>query len=134
MSSWWFGYGAALLVLGALDGLWLGVVARDFYRQEMGDMMASSIRALPAAAFYIGYPVGLVTLALQPLPASASTALWRAALFGLVAYGVYDLTNLATLRQWSVKLALVDMAWGTLASALAGAAAWYAMQPRAAVN
>jgi uncharacterized membrane protein len=78
--------------------------------------------------------VGLVTLALQPLPPSASTALWRAALFGLVAYGAYDLTNLATLRQWSVKLALVDMAWGTLASALAGVVAWYAMQQRAAIN
>jgi uncharacterized membrane protein len=45
MRSWWFGYGAALLVMGILDGLWLGVVAKDFYRQEMGDLMAGSVRA-----------------------------------------------------------------------------------------
>ncbi len=133
MSRWWIGYGAATLVLGVLDALWLGLVARDFYRQEMGDLMADSVRLLPAAAFYLGYPVGLVTLALHPLPASASDALWRSALFGLMAYGVYDLTNLATMRQWSLELALVDMAWGALASALAGTSAWYAMQWRTTI-
>jgi uncharacterized membrane protein len=133
MSAWWLGYGAALLVMGVLDGVWLGLIARDFYRQEMGELMAPTVRALPAAAFYLAYPAGLVTLALQPMPASASSAVWRAALVGLVAYGTYDLTNLSVLRNASVKLALVDMAWGTLISAVAGAAAYFAMQ-RASVN
>jgi uncharacterized membrane protein len=133
MSAWWLGYGAALLVMGLLDGVWLGLIARDFYRQEMGELMAPTVRALPAAAFYLAYPAGLVTLALQPMPASASSAVWRAALVGLVAYGTYDLTNLSVLRNASVKLALVDMAWGTLISAVAGAAAYFAMQ-RASAN
>ena len=133
MNAWWFGYGTALLVMGVLDGLWLGVVARDFYRQEMGELMSPNVRALPAALFYLAYPAGLVTLALQPMPGSAGSALWRAALVGLVAYGTYDLTNMAVLRNASVKLALVDMAWGTLASAIAGTAAYFAMQ-RAPVN
>ncbi len=131
MSAWWFGYGAALLVIGLLDGLWLGYLARDFYRREIGELMASEVRLVPAAVFYLAYPAGLVSLALQPMPASAGMAVWRAALVGLVVYGVYDMTNLATLRNWSVKLALVDLAWGTLVSAVAGTAAYFAMQRHA---
>ena len=98
-------YAAALLVMGVLDALWLGWLARDFYRQEIGAQMADPIRWGPALAFYFAYPAALV------------------------AYGVYDLTNLATLRQWPVKLALVDTAWGTFASTLAGGvAAWVAQR------
>lgn len=128
----WYGYGAALLVMGLLDAVWLGFVARDFYQGEIGDLMAAEVRKLPAALFYFGYPAGLVALALKPLPEGPSMAAWRGALLGLVAYGTYDLTNMATLRHWSVTLAMADMAWGTLASALAATAAFHAMR-RAAV-
>ena len=128
MSSWFYGYGAALVVLGVLDGVWLGFIARDFYSREIGDLMAAEVRKIPAAVFYLGYPAGLVALALQPLPQTLALAATRAALFGLVAYGVYDLSNMATLRHWGVKLVLVDMAWGMLATALAGSAAWWAMK------
>ncbi len=128
MSSWWYGYGAALLVMGVLDAAWLGFVARDFYRQEAGDMMVAEIRKLPAALFYLAYPAGLVTLALHPPPEGPAMAAWRSALVGLVAYGTYDLTNMATLRQWSYTLTLADVAWGAFASALAGTAAFFAMQ------
>ena len=128
MKLWLTGYGVALLVIGALDALWLGVLARDFYRREMGDLMTDSVRLLPAAIFYFGYPAGLVTLVLTPLPDSLGTALFKSAAFGLVAYGVYDLTNMATLRHWSVKLALTDMAWGTFISLAAGAVAFVAMR------
>ena len=128
MFAWCMGYGAALLVMGALDAAWLGFLARDFYRQEMGALMTPQLRVMPAALFYLGYPAGLVTLALQPLPESAMAVLVRSGLVGLVAYGTYDLTNLAVLRGASVKLALVDIAWGILASAVAGTAAYFAMQ------
>ena len=128
MFAWCMGYGAALLVMGALDAAWLGFLARDFYRQEMGALMTPQVSVMPAALFYLGYPAGLVTLALQPLPESATAALVRSALVGLVAYGTYDLTNRAVLRGASVKLALVDIAWGILASAVAGTAAYFAMQ------
>jgi uncharacterized membrane protein len=126
--SWWYGYGAALVVMAVLDAVWLGFVARDFYRQEAGEMMAAEVRKLPAALFYLAYPAGLVALALQPQPEGASMAAWRSALVGLIAYGTYDLTNMATLRQWSYTLTLADVAWGAFASALAGTAAFFAMQ------
>lgn len=123
MNTFFKPYLAALLVMGVLDALWLGVLARDFYRQEMGAQMAEQVRWLPAALFYFGYPAALVALALFPTGQPLGQQIARAALVGLVGYGVYDLTNLATLQHWPVKLALVDTAWGCLASTLAGAAA-----------
>ena len=128
MKIWLTGYGAALLVVGLLDGLWLGFIARDFYRRELGDLMADPIRMVPAAVFYFGFPAGLIALALTPMPQGLGSAVARSALVGLLAYGVYDMTNLATLKGWPVKLALVDMAWGTLIAASAGAAAFSAMR------
>lgn len=116
-------YFAALLVMGVLDALWLGVLAKDFYRQEIGEQMVEQIRWVPAALFYFAYPAALVALALFPAGQPMGQQIARAALVGLVAYGVYDLTNLSTLRHWPVKLALVDTAWGTFASTAAGAAA-----------
>lgn len=121
-------YLAALLVMGLLDALWLGLLARDFYRQEMGAQMAEQIRWVPALLFYVAYPAALVALALFPAGQPFGQQVLRAALVGLVAYGVYDLTNLATLRHWPLRLALVDMAWGTFASTLAGAAAAWVAQ------
>lgn len=116
-------YLAALIVMGVLDALWLGLLARDFYRQEIGTQMLEQVRWVPAALFYFVYPAALVALALFPTGQPLSHQIARAALVGLVAYGVYDASNLATLKSWSVKLALVDTVWGVVASTLAGAAA-----------
>lgn len=116
-------YLAALLVLGLLDALWLGWLARDFYREAIGAQMAAQVRCAPALVFYFGFPAALVALALFPAGQPFAMQVARAALVGLVAYGVYDLTNMATLRQWPLKLVLVDMAWGSFISAVAGAAA-----------
>lgn len=121
-------YLAALLVMGVLDALWLGVLARDFYREQMGAQMVEQVRWVPALLFYFGYPAALVALALFPAGQPLGVQIGRAALVGLMAYGVYDLTNLATLRHWPVSLALVDTAWGTFASTLAGAAAAWVAQ------
>jgi uncharacterized membrane protein len=124
MMLWLFAYLAALVVVGALDALWLGVIARDLYRTELAAVMVEPIRKLPAALFYFGYPIGVLALALHPLPPTWTTAVARAALVGFVAYATYDLTNLATLKAWSWKLAAIDIAWGTVLSAAAGAAAY----------
>lgn len=121
-------YLAALLVMGVLDALWLGVIAKDFYREQIGVQMVEQIRWAPALVFYFAYPAALVALALFPAGQPFSHQVARAALVGLVAYGVYDLTNLSTLRHWPLKLALVDTAWGTFASATAGAAAAWVAQ------
>lgn len=128
MKTWLWGYAAALLAFGLLDAFWLGLVARNFYQHEAGEALASQVRWGPALIFYFGYPALLVTLALTPtLPETTRVAATRAALVGLIAYGTFDLTVLATMRGWSTKLALLDMTWGVLASALAGAAAHAAM-------
>lgn len=128
MRSWLWAYAATLLAVGVLDALWLGLVARDFYRTEMASIALPEVRVLPAALFYLLYPAALLALSLVPLPDDWSGAAGRAALVGLACYGMYDLTNLATLKPWSARLAAVDISWGTTLSAVAGAAGFLAWE------
>jgi uncharacterized membrane protein len=125
-----FAYGVALLAMGALDATWLGWLAIDFYRRELGALMTDSVRVVPAALYYVGYPAVIVFLALTPRPATLRVAALRSAVLGLAAFGVYDLTNLSTLRGYSVLMTVVDMAWGTFASAVGGGAAYAAVISR----
>jgi len=118
-------WGVAFLVMGALDALWLGWLALDFYQREMGALMADSVRVVPALLYYLLYPVAVVFLALTPMPSTARMAALRSAVLGLAAFGVYDLTNLATLRGYTVTMTVVDMAWGALATAAGGSAAYH---------
>ena len=124
MSRWIWTYVAALVTLAVLDGVWLGLVARNFYQREMAAVAADSFRLLPAALFYLAYPVGVLYLTLYPLPATLGEAVLRAAVVGLLAYGTYDLTNMATLKSWSLPLALTDMAWGSFITAAIGGVAY----------
>ncbi len=117
-------YGIALVVMVLLDAIWLGWLAIGFYKHEIGPLMLDAPKWLPAALFYLLYPVGLIFLALNNPPASFSEALLRCVVMGLVAYGVYDLSNLATLRGWSWKVCVVDVVWGAFASGLAGSLAY----------
>ena len=110
--------------MAVLDGVWLGIVAAGFYQQQMGALMTDSVRLVPALLFYLGDPAAIVGLALMPVPATLGIAAVRSAALGLTAYGVYDLSNLATLRGWTLPLTLVDMAWGAFATGLAGALAY----------
>ena len=120
-------YAAVLAILLVLDGAWLGWIAKDFYRDQLGSLMAPAISWLPAAAFYLLYAAGLTFFVAVPA-LERGDALLRIALtgaaFGLVAYGTYDLTNLATVRDFPAAVAAADMAWGAFASAIvcAGAA------------
>jgi len=116
-------YGATLAAFLALDALWLGVVARGFYARQLGDMLRSDPRWGAAALFYLIYILGVVVLAVLPAleARSALKALGLGALLGLVAYAAYDLTNLATLRGFPVRMVVVDLVWGT---ALTGTVAW----------
>jgi uncharacterized membrane protein len=119
-------YAAALLAMGVGDYLWLGVLMPEQYKAWIGPLMLEQPRLGPAAAFYFLYPVGLIVFAVAPAleRASAARALIASAFFGFVAYGTYDLSNLATLKAWPVALTVVDMLWGAFLSACAGWAAY----------
>ena len=123
----WKLYIAALVPFLALDLLWLGVVAKSFYRRELGDLMRQPINKAAAFAFYFLYPMGLAVFvipqALSLGGSGVSRAFVQGGLFGMFAYGTYDLTNLATLRGFSTKLALVDWVWGTVLTATVAAIA-----------
>lgn len=118
----WAAVFAAILVL---DGLWLGFLAKDLYKREMGSLMADSVRIVPAIVFYVLYPAALVYLTLLSPPSGWAEAAIRGLVLGLAAYGAYDLTNLAVVRDWSLRISLIDWAWGGFLSA-ASAACGYA--------
>lgn len=121
-------YAGALVFFLAADMLWLGLLMADTYQAWIGPLMREQPLLLPAAVFYLLYPAGLVVFAIRP--ALEGTGWARAAALGgffcLLAYGTYDLSNLATLQDWPWQLTLVDMVWGaalSCGSALAGYAA-----------
>jgi uncharacterized membrane protein len=120
-------YVAALVVFFLADMVWLGTMVNRIYRPALGDFLLSSVNAPPATLFYLLYPLGLVIFAIVPGLKTGSfvTALILGSLFGLFTYGTYDLTNQATLRNWSTLLTIADMTWGSVLGGLsAGSAAW----------
>ena len=115
-------YLATLLAVGLLDALWLGVIAKTWYQEAMGNLMADKPNLYAAAAFYLVYPIGLVIFAVLPSGDQLGKALVLGALFGFFCYGTYDMTNLAVIRNWPAGLSFIDLAWGVTVSA-AGASA-----------
>lgn len=117
-------YAATLIAFLALDAVWLTRMV-GFYRQVMGDMVAPQPRLGPAAVFYLLMAGGIIFFCVEPATRSEAPlmqALMRGAVFGLLTYGTYDLTNHATLRLWSARLSALDMAWGAVLTAVAAAA------------
>jgi len=117
------GYVASAIAFLVLDALWLTTMADRLYRPALGRLMLDRFALAPAALFYAIYVAGVVIFAVAPGVASGrwTTSLLTGALFGLVAYATYDLTNQATLRDWPWRVTIADMAWGTLATGLAAA-------------
>jgi uncharacterized membrane protein len=114
---------AGLLLV--LDLIWIGVLARDFYRNGLGRLMAENVNLAAAFGFYLIYSLGLYVFVVHP---ALDTGDWKnaammGALFGLVAYATYDLTNLAVVRGFPLEIAIVDMAWGASVSVVTSAAA-----------
>ncbi len=114
----------------AVDLVWLGVVAKDLYAKEMGDLLAKTINWPAALAFYFIFIFGVLYFAVLPAVEkdSFTTVLRNGALFGFFAYATYDLTNLATTEGWPTKLVFIDMAWGTVLSLSVATAGWYIAQ------
>lgn len=128
--SYAIAYGAALLVFGVVDALWLGLMGPVLYMPVLKEVLAPSIRIAPAIAFYLMYPIGIVAFGVVPALRADSGVVGMASalLFGALAYGTYDLTNYATLKVWSLPITLMDIAYGAAASAIATAAAFYAIK------
>jgi uncharacterized membrane protein len=113
-------YFAVALPFWLLDAVWLGLIAKRYYREALGGLMAKPVKFVPAALFYIGYPAGLALFVLgSTLAPGVMQAASFGGLFGLFCYGTYDLTNHATLQGWPMRLTVVDMTWGIVASAAA---------------
>lgn len=121
-------YFATLVAFFAIDLVWLGLVARTFYRNYLGFLMAPQVNWPAALIFYLLFVVGVLVFAILPgLEAgSLKTTLVRAALLGLIAYATYDLTNLATLKDWPVIVTVVDLIWGTVLSVAVSCAGYLA--------
>ena len=128
MSKAVWAYIGALLAFLVLDGLWLGVLMSSTYKELLGPLMLVQPKWGPAIVFYLLYVLGVVFFVVLPALARASArrAALAGALFGLVAYGTYDMTNWATLQGWSAQLALMDMAWGGLLTCLASLSGYWA--------
>lgn len=125
-------FASTFVVFVAVDFVWLSGMANALYRPALGDMLAPQFRLAPAVFFYLIFVAALAFFAVLPSlePGKGlGTALLHGAIFGFAAYATYDLTNQATLRNWSTLLTVADLAWGTFLSALAaGAGHWVTMR------
>lgn len=116
MKTYVIAYVATLLAFLLIDGIWLGLVAKNFYAAQLGDMMRKPVLIAPAAVFYLIYAAGIVVLVLRPnMPElSLGAVAVTGALLGFLAYGTYDITNMATLKNWPMLMSVVDLLWGTI--------------------
>lgn len=112
-------YFITLPVFFAVDMVWLGLVAKNFYARQIGFLMKTNVNWLAAIIFYLLFIAGLVFFVIAP--AYEKSSVWQtittAILFGLVTYATYDLTNLATIKNWPLLVTIVDLVWGAFLSA-----------------
>lgn len=117
-------------VMAAIDAVWLSVIANKFYKSQIGSLLLDKPNMPAAVLFYVIYVVGIVLFVLAPALEAQS---WKhaavyGALFGLVAYATYDLTNLATLKGWTVKLVVVDLLWGMVLTGTVSVISYWVLQ------
>ncbi|MFL9824251.1 DUF2177 family protein [Rhodoplanes sp. SY1] len=119
-------YVAVLVAFVAIDFVWLSKMGPLLYRPTLGDILLESPRFAPAIVFYLIYPIGVLAFAVAPALREESIlpAIGWGALFGALAYATYDLTNYATLRNWTLQLTLADIVWGAVLTGIAAAAGY----------
>jgi len=107
-------YGIALGAFFIIDMFWLGLIAKNFYTEQIGFIMRPDVNWPAAIIFYLIFIVGIVVFVVQPAlgKKSLAMAIGLGALFGFITYATYDLTNLATLKDWPLLVTVVDLAWG----------------------
>ena len=114
-------YLVTLAVLVGLDVLYLGVFAKGFFQAQVGDMMGD-VRPLPAVLFYLLYIAGVLIFVSGPATATVPSALRYGALYGLFCYATFELTSLAMLRHWTWPVAVLDISWGVIVTAISATA------------
>lgn len=120
-------YISAIVVFLAIDYVWLAIVAKDFFRSNIGHLMMDEVNMPIAAGFYLMYGIGIVIFAVAPALLSDQ---WKhaaiyGALFGFFCYATYDFTNMATLKDWPVLMAAIDISWGTFLTGAAATASFF---------
>lgn len=113
-------YLIALPVFFLLDMLWLGLVARNFYQSQIGFLLRPDVNWVAAIIFYLLFILGMVVFVIHPayIKHSWQDTLMYGVLFGLITYATYDLTNLATMKDWPLTVTIVDLLWGAVLSLL----------------
>ena len=114
-------------VFFAIDMVWLGVIAKKFYADNLGDLLTKNVNWTAAMVFYFAYIFGIIFFAVLPgvEKDSLKTVLINGALFGGLAYATYDLTNLATLKGWPLNIVIVDIIWGIVLTSSVATAGYY---------
>lgn len=120
-------YLIALPVFFAVDMLWLGLIAKGFYQKQIGFLMKPDVNWLAAIIFYLLFIAGLVVFVVQPAFEKKlfSEIVFKGVLFGLVTYATYDLTNLATVKNWPLMVTVVDLVWGMTLSTSVSAISYF---------
>ena len=121
------GYFLTALVFFAIDIAWLGLVARDMYNKHIGHLMSGQVNWVAAVIFYLAFIVGILVFVVYPSVDKNSLlrAIVLGALFGFFTYSTYDLTNLATLKDWPLSVTIVDIAWGMVLTSVVSAVGFY---------
>lgn len=129
MKSYIIAYAATAVVFFVLDFVWLSIMGGALYRAVLGDILLEKFSLPPAAIFYVIYVAGIVIFAIAPALGTGqwTTALLYGALFGFCAYATYDLSNAATLRNWTATITMIDLAWGTFLTACSATAGYLAV-------
>ena len=112
-------YGISFIVFFAIDMLLLGIIAKDLYQKQIGHLLKTDVNWVAAIVFYLLFIGGLVYFVLMPNAEAGNLGkvLLAGALFGFITYATYDLTNLATLKDWPIQITIIDLAWGTFLGA-----------------
>lgn len=116
--KWLLYYGITLAVFMVIDLIWLGFIAKDLYSKYLGYLMADNVNWLAAVIFYLIFIGGVCYFVLYPslMDQNITNLVIRAALFGFMTYATYDLTNLATIKDWPINITIIDLIWGTTLS------------------
>jgi uncharacterized membrane protein len=125
--KWILYYGITLVVFMVIDLVWLGFIAKDLYSKYLGYLMADTVNWLAAVVFYLIFIGGVCYFVLYPslMDKNIVNLIIRAALFGFITYATYDLTNLATIKNWPINITIIDLIWGTTLSTSVSVISYY---------